>query len=57
MSDGAMPLFFGYKTTLVHPFTLRMEGGGRRRVHKEGKTQGELLLFLLLDITDKTLIN
>ncbi len=52
-----MPLFFGYKTTLVHPFTLRMEGGGRRRVHKEGKTQGELLLFLLLDITDKTLIN
>jgi len=39
MSDGAMPLFFGYKTTLVHPFSVRMEGGGRRvRVHKEGKT-------------------
>jgi hypothetical protein len=39
MSDGAMALFFGYKTTMVHPLSLRMEGGGRRRrVHKDGKT-------------------
>jgi hypothetical protein len=38
MSDGTMPLFFGYKTTMVHPLSLRMGGERRRRVHKEGKT-------------------
>jgi len=36
MSDGAMPLFFGYKTILVHPFSSRMEGGGEKKESTQG---------------------